>query len=442
MINNVYIKITVRIILLIVNGVLIYHFFDKNYSITLSLLCLLLILQFFLFVDHIKQLLVDIEKSIDGLLHNDYTITISEKKRKNSLYHKIALLIGKYRKETQQQTSEQIIFTNIIESLTIGILILKKDTKDTIEVFQINKTFTDLFRIPKFYNWDLLYEKITPLFDVIDINNWKQLKHLLSITINNQTETFYLKTAVTKTYEFEYLVISIETIQQIIDKKEKESWYKLMNVMSHEIINTITPISTLAGNLSSLLQEDPDKETLDELSQGLRIINKRSLHLTEFVNTYRMLAELPTPEKKITNIITLIKNTLILFKKEFEERKVTVDLNYTEDYSVNIDKKQMEQVFINLISNSLYAIVTTENPKIIIDVEQINNKIIISFIDNGCGISNEIKGNIFIPYFTTRKNGSGIGLTLTKSIVESHNGTIYLKQGEGVTNFVISLDHQ
>ncbi|NAS29961.1 GHKL domain-containing protein [Flavobacteriaceae bacterium R38] len=439
MIKSIYIKIIIRLILLIINGIIVYAVFNSTYIITLIVFSLLLVLQVFLFIDFIKHFLANIENAIDGLIHDDFSISISSEKRKNSLYNKTALLINKRKKETLQQASEQLIFTNIIESLTIGILILRKDAKDNIEVFQINDTFTDFFKIPKFYNWNLLKEKIKPVINIIDIQNWRKLKHVLSITINNQTETYYLKTSVNKTNGFEFLVISLETIQQIIDKKEKESWYKLMNVMSHEIINTITPISTLASNLDSLLQEEPDEETLDELSQGLNIISKRSLHLTDFVNTYRTLAELPLPEKKATNIIELIKNSLALFKQEFEEKNILTELNYQENYSLSADKKQLEQVFINLISNSMYAFIDTENPKITINVSRTNNRIIISFTDNGYGISDNIKDNIFIPYFTTRKNGSGIGLTLTKSIIESHNGTIYFKSEKGLTTFVLSF---
>ncbi|AXT19638.1 sensor histidine kinase [Flavobacteriaceae bacterium AU392] len=409
----------------------------NKYIITFFIFCVFLIAQIFLFIDYIKSLIADIEKSIDCLLYDDYSISISKRKRKNSLYHKTALLIKKYKERDLKQSSEQLIFTNIIESLTIGTLILRKDSKNLIEVYQLNDTFTGFLKIPKYYKWELLKEKIKPLIDLIDQQSWKKQRKTISLNINDQAETFYLKTSVTKTYNFEYLIITLETIQQVIDKKEKESWYKLMNVMSHEIINTITPISTLASNLNSLLQEEPDKEALDELSQGLQIINRRSLHLTNFVDTYRTLTELPLPEKEQTNINQLIKNTLVLFKQEFEENNVTVIFDNSEHYILNIDKKQIEQVFINLISNSLNAIKDQLN--ISIEVKQINNKINIYFSDNGIGISEDIKDNIFVPYFTTRKGGSGIGLTLTKSIMESHGGTIYFKPEKEKTMFVLSF---
>lgn len=435
---TIYGLFLIRILLILINSFGAFHLYDGKFSITLLALVLLLCYQIFLFIDALKRLFADVEKSIDCLLHDDYSVSISTNKQRNVLHKKTAKLISKYRNKNKQQISEQLIFDNIIESLSIGILILRKNATGNIEVYQINSTFTGFLQIPKFYNWHLLKDKIKPLADLIDDNHWGKLRHVISLTINDKEESFFLKTSVANTYEFDYLIVSLETIQQLIDKKEKESWYKLMNVMSHEIINTITPISSLASNLDSLLKdENPDKETLEELSQGLQIIKKRSSHLTNFVNTYRRLAELPLPDKKETNLIQLIQNTLSLFKQEFEEKNVIIVFEPKIEPILLIDRKQIEQVIINLISNSLYAL--KENPKITIHLEELSNRINIIFSDNGIGIPNSIKGSVFVPYFTTRKNGSGIGLTLAKSIMESHGGIIYFKSEKGKTIFILSF---
>ncbi|RMA64388.1 histidine kinase/DNA gyrase B/HSP90-like ATPase [Ulvibacter antarcticus] len=403
---------------------------------------LLFLGQILLFIDYIKSTLAEVEKSIDCLLYEDYTFTVHNSKQKYPLHQKTALLLEKYKKAALQQTSEQQIFTNIINSLSIGILMLRKDTDGKIDVYQLNDTFVDFLNIPKYYQWNLLKEKIKPIADIFQHEEWQKRKHVLSLKLNDTTETFYFKTAVTKTHEFDYLIVTMETIQQLIDKKEKESWYKLMNVMSHEIINTITPISSLAENLDSLLQEGaPNDETLIELSQGLNIIKRRSHHLTTFVDSYRKLAELPLPEKEIFNVARLIRNTISLFQPEFEEKKVNINLNASEKLNLSADKKQMEQILINLITNSIFAVSGTENPQIDIELVQKNNKCIISVSDNGEGIPKDIKEKIFIPYFTTRKNGSGIGLTLSKSMVESHNGTLFFSSGNGKTTFIVSLNN-
>ena len=213
-----------------------------------------------------------------------------------------------------------------------------------------------------------------------------------------------------------------------------------MNVMSHEIINTITPISSLAENLDSLLQEDQtDKNTIEELSQGLKIIKRRSHQLTSFVDNYRKLAELPLPQKKEINLTEIVKNTLLLFEQEFLLKNIEIDFNTKNPYKINADKLQIEQVIINLLSNCLYAFKNIEKANITIDISSEKRRTHLTISDNGIGISNEIKDNIFIPYFTTRKDGSGIGLTLSKSIMEAHLGKIQFTSKKGKTTFILSF---
>ncbi len=312
--TTAYFQTLIRLILIIVNAYLLFYVFKQDFTISIIVLFVLICFQIGLFLDYMNGLFQDVEKYLDCLLHEDYSVTIPAYKRKNTLFKKAASLIERQRVKSSQQSSEQLIFSNIIESLAIGILILRKNTHQNIEVYQINNAFTNFLNIPKYYNWDLLKQKITPLFDIIE--DWKHIRHVITLNINQNKEEFFLKTSVTQTSNYQYLVISLETIQQLIDKKEKEAWYKLMNVMSHEIINTITPISSLAENLESLLQETPDEETLLELSQGLGIIKKRSHHLNSFVDTYRKLAELPLPDKKTINLTLLVENTLKLFEKD------------------------------------------------------------------------------------------------------------------------------
>ncbi len=235
------------------------------------------------------------------------------------MHNKTALLLEKQRKKSLLKTSEALILTNIIESLSIGILILRKSSDEEIEIFQINNAFTSFLKIPKFYNWNLLQEKIGNLTRFI--SNWESVKHTITLDVNENKEDFFLKTSVTQTNQYEYLIVSLETIQQLIDKKEKEAWFKLMNVMSHEIINTITPISSLAENLDSLLQEEIDDETFVEISQGLKIIKRRSYHLTSFVDTYRKLAELPLPQKEKITLSMLFKIRYCFLNKSFHQKK-------------------------------------------------------------------------------------------------------------------------
>jgi len=227
----------------------------------------------------------------------------------------------------------------------------------------------------------------------------------------------------------------------MIDKKEKEAWYKLMNVMSHEIINTITPISSLAESLESLLQEDPlDAENIEEVATGLSIIKRRSYHLTSFVDTYRQLAELPLPQKETVDLTLLISNTINLFEQEFNVNNIDIHFLPESSIEVEIDRKQIEQVIINILSNCIYALESEEKPEINIQIETGTTKVQVLISDNGIGIPDSIKANIFIPYFTTRKQGSGIGLTLAKSIMEAHQGNIHFKSTSQKTTFILTFN--
>lgn len=213
-----------------------------------------------------------------------------------------------------------------------------------------------------------------------------------------------------------------------------------MNVMSHEIINTITPISSLAENLEDLIQDEVDEETLEELSTGLKIIKKRSKHLTSFVDTYRKLAELPLPNKQKLSLVSLVDNTLNLFNKEFQAKNIKLHKFTNVNNDIYADKEQIEQVIINLLSNALYALEGIDNPVISIEIDANKaNKPYLRVKDNGIGISEEIKDNIFVPYFTTRKDGSGIGLTLSKSIIEAHDSIIHFKSKPGDTVFTVTF---
>jgi len=430
-------QIIIRILLIVFNGVLIFFTYSKGYLVNTIGFSFFFVFQVFLFVDYVSKLFIEIEKSLDCLLYDDYSYTISKEKRKNPIQDKTALLLEKHREKSLLKTSEALILTNIIESLEIGILILRKSTDKEIEVFQLNNAFANFLKTPKFYNWNLLQEKIGSLTSFI--SKWEGIKHTVTVDINGNKENFFLKTSVTQTNQYEYLIVSLETIQQLIDKKEKEAWFKLMNVMSHEIINTITPISSLAENLDSLLQEEIDDETFLEISQGLKIIKRRSHHLTEFVDNYRKLAELPLPQKEKIDLTRLIQHTLLLFEQEFSSKKIEVQFNNSIEININADKQQIEQVIINLLSNCLNALVDIKNPQITITFSKEISRVHLIVSDNGIGISKEIKDTIFVPYFTTRKDGSGIGLTLSKSIIEAHNGSIHFRSKIGKTSFQVTF---
>jgi two-component system nitrogen regulation sensor histidine kinase NtrY len=232
----------------------------------------------------------------------------------------------------------------------------------------------------------------------------------------------------------------LNSVQTLIEKKEKEAWINLMKVISHELLNSITPIRSLSQNLYEIAQQDRlSEEDLDDMRQSVSTMLNRSDHLQQFVEGYRKLAMLPSPNKQKIALSDWIENGLLIMSPLFKTEAITVTNTITFDRWLWIDQRQMEQVLINLLTNSLFALRRTSKKQITISAEAKEKRIFITISDTGEGVEKEIEDKIFLPFFTTRKEGAGIGLTLSKNIVEAHGGYLVFQNDEKTTRFVICL---
>ena len=210
-----------------------------------------------------------------------------------------------------------------------------------------------------------------------------------------------------------------------------------MKVISHELLNTLTPVNSLIQNLEYLAQQDElNKDDQDEMKGSLQIINSKSQQLLHFIDSYRQVAELPKPKKTLFNLKTTIENVLQIFGSEFKSKNIKTFLNIS-DINLNADEKMVERVLVNLLTNSMHALSHSEKKEISIETQYLNNRTVIKIQDSGEGINDKIQDKIFLPFFTTRQNGSGIGLTLAKSIMEAHNGYIVYRNLEGGSVFEV-----
>lgn len=213
-----------------------------------------------------------------------------------------------------------------------------------------------------------------------------------------------------------------------------ESWKKLIRILNHEIMNSVTPISSLSSAMNKMLRnEDGEKKALnsinaddaDDLFDSIETIESRSKGLLKFVTAYKQLSKLPKPTFAEVNINGLIKHITTLLKPEFKKHQIKVSLPSLEkDLILKIDHEMIEQVLINLILNSIQAIKDNTNKRIEIEAYSYKNNSFVRVTDNGPGIEAEVLDNIFIPFFTTKKNGSGIGLSLSRQIMRLHKGNI------------------
>lgn len=245
-------------------------------------------------------------------------------------------------------------------------------------------------------------------------------------------------------------LVTLQNIQTELQKQELEAWQNLTRVLRHEIMNSITPISSLTSTLRDILDTELIKkeehyelknEGADDLREGLSTIESRSKGLIKFIDAYREYTSLPTPTIKTVRLKDLLEKVTLLMKPEL--RKTTIDFICTcesEYLTIQIDEEMIEQVLINLLKNAIEALGDQINGKIELLGKYTDSGVIIDVSDNGPGIIKEALSRIFVPFFTTKKTGSGIGLALSRQIMQLHNGFLtVLSEPEVRTVFTLKF---
>ncbi len=232
-------------------------------------------------------------------------------------------------------------------------------------------------------------------------------------------------------------VLTLQNIQTELQKQELEAWQNLTRVLRHEIMNSITPISSLTSTLREILDQDMVKkehnyelktEGAEDLREGLTTIENRSKGLIQFIDAYREYTSLPQPKIKIIKLKDLLERALVLMRPEIKKTSIQLNMTCESEYiTLEVDEEMIGQVLINLIKNAMEALHQTENGKIEVIGKYNGTAITIEVIDNGPGIIPEAIQRIFVPFFTTKKTGSGIGLALSRQIMQMHNGTLSVK---------------
>lgn len=244
-----------------------------------------------------------------------------------------------------------------------------------------------------------------------------------------------------------YKLVAFQNVNEALDETESKAWQKLLSVLTHEIMNSVAPISSLADTLKHRLQQsvavlNNESGSVDDLELGIETIKRRSEGLLKFAETYRNLNKITTLNLKKVYVRDLFGNILQLMNPTLEQKNIDIETILKEpDLSLNADTSLLEQVLINLLVNAIEAVKEKQSPRIVLSAYlSSNGKPVIKVADNGNGMSPEVMEKIFIPFFSTRKSGSGIGLSLCKQIMMLHRGNIQVqsKEGEG-TAFVLSF---
>jgi two-component system nitrogen regulation sensor histidine kinase NtrY len=332
-------------------------------------------------------------------------------------------------KETQFQYLQKIL-----ELVDTGILSYREHNG---EVVWMNESLKRMLQLPYLKTIHSLARRDGELYRQVTVLKPGETK---IATAHTEKTSFKLLMSATafQTDGSKFKLIAFQNVSEALDETESKAWQKLLSVMTHEIMNSIAPISSLAETLKYRLQQfavRPELESgsMDDLELGIDTIKRRSEGLLKFAETYRNLNKITTLNLKKIYVRDLFENLHHLMQPTLDQKNIELEIILKDpDLQLDADTNLLEQVLINLVVNAMEAVKEREEPRIILSAYFANNRrTVIKVADNGTGMPEEVLDKIFIPFFSTKKSGSGIGLSLCKQIMMLHKGNIQVQSIEG-----------
>jgi nitrogen fixation/metabolism regulation signal transduction histidine kinase len=330
-------------------------------------------------------------------------------------------------KETQYQYLQKIL-----ELVDTGILSYEEKSG---EVVWMNESLKKMLQLPYLKTINSLSKRDHGLYK--DILSVKPGDSCIA-TAHAEKNSFKVLLSATafQTEGKVYKLVAFQNVNEALDETESKAWQKLLSVLTHEIMNSVAPISSLADTLKNRLQKSVPAVTdgsLDDLELGIETIKRRSEGLLKFAETYRNLNKITRLNLKKVYARDIFENLLQLMQPTLEQKNIELETILKDtDLVLEVDPDLLEQLLINLVVNAIEAVKDRPDPRIMLSAYFANNrKTVIKVADNGPGMPEELLDKIFIPFFSTKKNGSGIGLSLCKQIMLLHKGNIQVQSLEG-----------
>lgn len=431
--KHIYLQLVLRILLIVLAAIgMSFFFFKEHYIITVIFLIALITQTAYLirYVNHTNR---KIAYFFDAIKNDDFTLRFPEKlsvKSLEELNHSLNMLNEQIQTIHIKKQEQEQYYQEILKQANIGILTFNEKghilfANPTVEKLLNHKPLNHIKQLnqvdKKLYD---LFVKLKP-FDrkLFELSNERERTQLVvkatTITIDKQP----------------LLLVVIQDIHQELDKKETDSWVKLIRVLTHEIMNTITPITSISESIIKYFEtkngtisvKDFQKNHINATVKGLEVIKTQGNDLMSFVQSYRSLLSVPAPDKTLVKAKKILNHIQTLLNRELEN--ITFEVIVTpENLELYVDEKQIVQVLLNLTKNALQSIGKQENGNIrLLAGITLEGEKYFAVCDNGPGISPDLMDEIFVPFFTTKETGTGIGLSLSKQILHLHGGSLKVK---------------
>jgi nitrogen fixation/metabolism regulation signal transduction histidine kinase len=434
--KRLYLNIILRVSLIVILSVLLGYIIASDQSLRFLLICLIIIISLAInLISYLNRTNRKISFFFDSVRNDDSSLSFPLDEKNSSIreiYKGMDKVNQQIKKLKIENRSQEQYFQILLEHLAAGIITFN----DKGFIIHANSSAKNLLGTDVLTHLKQIERIDQKLFQAIDTIKPSE-RRLIAITTELGEIQLSLKATSFKTNNSELVILSIQDIKSELDEKEIESWMKLIRVLMHEIMNSITPITSLSESLFHIYSPDGDPILPDNVSdktiattlQGLNVIKEQGKGLMSFVESYRKLTRVPEPEKKIFKVAELVNRVLVLYhsleKSDLTQLSVsTID----QDLEMYADENLISQVLINLLKNALEANENNSESRIVITAGlNPDNRPEICVVDNGPGIKAENMDEIFVPFFTTRQSGSGIGLSLSRQIMRIHGGNLRVR---------------
>lgn len=426
------INVILRVLALTASSLLLFLTLNNRFIFTPILVIGAMVYQVWSMIRYVDRTNRELANFLESIRYSEFTRTFSLQETGSSfdaLNEAFNEVMSDFQQVRAEREEHYQYLQSIVQNLDVSILTYQRNGK----VEMINQAAKKLFQLNSLKDIHKL-DELSPELTKTLLEIQPGENHLVKVQDEDDILQLAIQSTEFKVKDKTIVLTTIKNIQNVLEGQETEAWQKLIRVLTHEIMNSIAPISSLSSTIELMMnsyskkQDQPclDQESVLEIQQALQTINKRSTGLMNFVETYRNLTRIPKPNFALMDMSGLLKNVVTLMKRETENSNIL--LSYTMEpnsIELQIDEQMISQVLINLIKNSIHALEGKENGEI--KIKGYYNKRgrpTIQIIDNGQGILQDVLDKIFIPFFTTKRNGSGIGLSLSRQILRLHGGTI------------------
>jgi nitrogen fixation/metabolism regulation signal transduction histidine kinase len=376
-----------------------------------------------------------------SIKYDDFATTYASRQDEGSekeLYGAFNLISGKFRDIRLEKEIQFQYFQSLVEQVETGLI----GFDDNGKTIFMNRALKHLIHKSHFSSFDAI-RKFDPELAVILDRIKPGERELLKRSFSQNTIELAIQKTILNIKGQTYSFFSFQNIHEELQAQEVNSWHKLIRILTHEIMNSVSPVVSLANSTNDLLNggEDLTPEQRDEVRIAIAAIQKRSEGLMHFTSTYRQLTKLPAPKIEDLDARELMERIAVLMEPGMNERDIELQRHFGKQrIRFKGDPELLEQAFINLIKNAIEALNCAEKKIVRLELEAVDGSVVFRISDTGPGIAPEVLDQVFVPFFTTKDEGSGIGLSLCRQIVQSHGGSVSaFSEEDAGTVFTITI---